>query len=48
MDMVMDVVPFMIEEVDAVAEEVEELVEGFGGAVVGEDVLLGDLPRSLV
>lgn len=38
----------MIEEVDSLAEDVEELVESGRCAVVGEDVLLGRLSEPLV
>ena len=40
--------PFVVSEVDALAEQVHELVEGGRCAVVGEDLLLGGLSEALV
>lgn len=40
--------PFVIEQVDPLAQDVEELVESGGCAVVGENVLLGRLAEPLV
>ena len=38
----------MIKQVDPLSENVKELVEGWWGAIVGEDVLLGRLAEPLV
>ena len=38
----------MIEQIDALAEQVEKLIERRRGAVIGEDVLFGRLTETLV
>ena len=40
--------PFVIEQVDPLSQDIEELVESRGCAVVGEDVLLGRLAEPLM
>lgn len=38
----------MVEEIDPLAKEVEELIQGGGGPVVAEDIFLRCLTKTLV